>query len=155
MRQWNYESRSKKLKEFGLFSYQQYLDSDEWATRKWIYELENTKRCVFCGSKDRVDLHHRSYDRLGNEADDDLMWLCRTHHQEYHDTGQMPQKPTEQQVEALEDIGYPAAAIKTFSQREAARKIYAAQERLLRQHRDDDNDWLCTDANTKTWIERN
>lgn len=33
---------------------------------------------------DGLDLHHLSYDRLGREADDDLIAMCREHHDLLH-----------------------------------------------------------------------
>ena len=43
--------------------------------------------CAVCGAEwslGRGDLHHRSYDRLGHEADADLVPVCRACHTELH-----------------------------------------------------------------------
>lgn len=43
--------------------------------------------CAVCDAPWRVtrdDLHHRSYDRLGHELDEDLVALCRGCHEELH-----------------------------------------------------------------------
>lgn len=40
--------------------------------------------CKVCGAKDEVTLHHLTYERLGNERDDDLIPLCWTHHGSFH-----------------------------------------------------------------------
>jgi hypothetical protein len=150
----DFEIRNDRLNQLCFDEYQQYLDSESWDTRKYLYELDHPKRCSFCASKEKVDLHHRSYENLGNELDEDLVWLCRDHHREYHETGQMPIKPTDKQIEILAEIGCSAAVIKSSSQREAARKIHVAQQRFLRKQRDADDDWLCTDANIQAWVER-
>jgi len=38
------------------------------------------KKCIICGSTCRIECHHKTYDRVGNELDRDLCWLCRKHH---------------------------------------------------------------------------
>lgn len=41
------------------------------------------QKCKICNSYGH-DLHHISYDNLGNEADEDLCWLCRDCHTSLH-----------------------------------------------------------------------
>jgi hypothetical protein len=62
-----------------------YYDSSVWAQRKrrWVSE-GGVMECFVCGSADRVDLHHKSYIRLGEEHHDDLVPLCRQHHHDTH-----------------------------------------------------------------------
>lgn len=66
--------------------YNTYIKSDAWRAvkaRYWASKLP--KVCYVCGTKKRLDLHHRTYTRLGHERLDDLIPLCRTHHQSVHD----------------------------------------------------------------------
>jgi len=69
------------------------MDSAAWRARRaaWYAEwLERHGRdpfCLVCGSTwtlRRGDLHHRCYDRLGDERFADLLPLCRTDHAHLH-----------------------------------------------------------------------
>lgn len=76
-------------------NYYEYIKSEEWKqTRKRFYSskmykvlCENGKwSCYCCGTKDKpLDLHHRSYKRLGRENISlDLVPVCRECHNEIH-----------------------------------------------------------------------
>lgn len=41
-------------------------------------------RCAVCGSQEWDDLHHLSYAHLGQERHEDMVALCRPHHDEIH-----------------------------------------------------------------------
>jgi hypothetical protein len=60
---------------------------EAWHTA-WVATYGSEPVCLICGrpwSLRGGDLHHRSYLRLGNEADADLIPLCRTPcHQRLH-----------------------------------------------------------------------
>jgi len=73
--------------------YTAYLRSDAWFRRRerWHAEyLETTGTdpvCAVCGRAwrlDRDDLHHRSYNHLGDEHHWDLTPLCRADHAALH-----------------------------------------------------------------------
>ncbi len=70
-------------------TYETYMSSpDWWATRRWwkeMYEREHgcPPTCAACGGK-WSDLHHRTYARLGHEAHNDLVAVCRPCHTEVH-----------------------------------------------------------------------
>jgi hypothetical protein len=44
------------------------------------------QQCAVCWDP-HVDLHHKTYRRLGEELLDDLVPLCRDHHDELHERG--------------------------------------------------------------------
>lgn len=46
--------------------------------------LKRQPTCVICESTDRLHVHHRTYDRVGHEAQSDLVVLCADHHMELH-----------------------------------------------------------------------
>jgi hypothetical protein len=89
-----------RLKKDGCRNLFEYLVSDHWWDLKERYratvhltgqDAGYRKRglpqtCVVCRDKN-VDLHHRTYARLGEEHLDDLVPLCRTHHDQLHDEG--------------------------------------------------------------------
>jgi len=66
------------------WNYQKYIRSAAWEAKKKKYrESKLPQTCLVCGSK-KIDLHHRTYKRLGNEWLNDLVPLCREHHEGVH-----------------------------------------------------------------------
>lgn len=65
--------------------YHHYLLSEEWKNKRrdvlafWEY------RCVLCYSDENVQVHHRTYERIGNERFTDLILLCDACHAKFHD----------------------------------------------------------------------
>ena len=68
-----------------------YMDSPAWFRRRerWLQEFAarataaKSRVCVVCGAKWTLrhgDLHHRTYARLGAETWQDLVPMCRDHH---------------------------------------------------------------------------
>ncbi len=66
------------------WQYQNYINSLEWRKKRQQYfDSKLTQKCLVCDSQ-TVDLHHRTYKRLGKEWLNDLVPLCRQHHDECH-----------------------------------------------------------------------
>lgn len=66
-------------------NYSEYLQSERWqATRRRMMASKKVYRCYVCRSTERLDLHHKTYKRIGRERLADLVWLCRACHQEAH-----------------------------------------------------------------------
>lgn len=66
-------------------TYEDYIKSDEWKKRReWaLYFWEY--RCSLCFSEDDLQVHHRTYQRLGNENLNDLIVLCKSCHERFHE----------------------------------------------------------------------
>ena len=64
--------------------YKRYLKSNAWAIRKNAYYKRHDRQCAACGSWKKIQLHHVSYDNLGNEPDQDLVPLCFKDHRNAH-----------------------------------------------------------------------
>jgi 5-methylcytosine-specific restriction endonuclease McrA len=64
------------------YTYNEYLHSEWWLCRKADAIRRAGYRCQKCGSIARLQVHHVSYLRLGNERDEDLMVLCAKCHEE-------------------------------------------------------------------------
>ncbi len=64
--------------------YDEYIHSAEWATVRTRALRRAQFRCEWCGTKKKLQVHHRSYARLGNESPDDLQVLCKKCHEERH-----------------------------------------------------------------------
>lgn len=64
--------------------YLAYMNTPEWR------RVRNRKlrtvgyQCERCGSKRDLQVHHKTYERLGNERDDDLEVLCANDHEAEH-----------------------------------------------------------------------
>ena len=64
--------------------YQDYLKSDAWKLKAEDAKLRAGNRCQVCYSADRLEVHHRTYTRLGNEEPMDLTVLCHPCHALFH-----------------------------------------------------------------------
>jgi hypothetical protein len=66
--------------------YRAYLESPEWRVRRQWKLDEARNRCEVCNSSEPpIDVHHRTYERLGRERQSDLVVLCRQCHDRFHD----------------------------------------------------------------------
>lgn len=55
-----------------------YLQSNEWRARCYRLYQKRGHVCEMCGRNDRpLEVHHKTYDNLGHERDDELMIVCR------------------------------------------------------------------------------
>jgi hypothetical protein len=72
----------------GRFAYVDYLESPGWQlTRKEALTRADFK-CQRCGASDtELNVHHLTYERLGEELPSDLVVLCRRCHQREHGIG--------------------------------------------------------------------
>jgi len=63
--------------------YSVYIQSVEWQVKS---SLERTKNpnCSLCNRKGVLHVHHRTYVRLGEEKDGDLIVLCSDCHELFH-----------------------------------------------------------------------
>ena len=69
--------------------YSEYLKTEWWQQRRVKALARAEHRCQVCNSDKRLEIHHRTYERLGHERDADLVVLCRTCHQLFHDSGEL------------------------------------------------------------------
>lgn len=81
----------RRVRRRGLYA--SWMSSRQWLARReqwqraWVAAHGAEPRCVACGGPWSLrggDLHHRSYDRLGAEADCDLIPLDRACHDRLH-----------------------------------------------------------------------
>lgn len=78
---------SRRLKKLGFNSYASYLRSAHWRSLRYRYRNSPStpNECYICGNDKNLELHHRTYVRLGHERFSDLVLLCRPCHQDTHD----------------------------------------------------------------------
>lgn len=68
--------------------YNEYLKSKHWTALKTRYKeskLYKSGKCVLCGCNNNINIHHKSYKRLGHERLNDLIVLCQSCHKQLHD----------------------------------------------------------------------
>jgi 5-methylcytosine-specific restriction endonuclease McrA len=83
-------AREAEIARLRSLPYAEYLVSDHWLAVRTIALREAYKRCQLCYSRKQLNVHHRTYERLGGEAQDDLIVLCRACHAKFHD--KLPQR---------------------------------------------------------------
>ncbi len=66
--------------------YEDYLRSEAWKRRREYMLRRAGYRCRLCNRGERLEVHHRTYERLGAEDPDDLTVLCHDCHLRYHNT---------------------------------------------------------------------
>lgn len=75
----------RAAQEAGWPSYAAYLASPAWkALRRRVMERDRW-RCVLCGSKKNLQVHHDRYDGLGREELRDLKTVCTACHEHIHE----------------------------------------------------------------------
>ena len=67
-----------------LESYQHYLQTDHWNEVRADALKRYDNRCAICNSPDRLDVHHRTYERLHCELPMDVVVLCHECHDLFH-----------------------------------------------------------------------
>jgi len=67
-------------------SYKNYLNSEHWKDVKYRFNKSklNKKCCYACKNKENLNLHHKTYKRLGHEKLNDLIYLCQSCHNIVH-----------------------------------------------------------------------
>ena len=65
--------------------YIKYLQSEGWKIKRGGALTAAAYRCQVCNSSKRLDVHHRTYSRLGDEYPEDLTVLCRECHTLFHE----------------------------------------------------------------------
>jgi hypothetical protein len=66
-------------------SYQAYINSPIWRKKVEEYFSRHRRRCWLCGTTDKIQLHHQTYENMGREEDSDLLPVCETHHRAIHE----------------------------------------------------------------------
>ena len=63
--------------------YDDYLKSDRW---KYLTQAirRAVKACEMCSFPYELNVHHKTYKRVGNERREDLIVLCRSCHSRHH-----------------------------------------------------------------------
>lgn len=88
------EAKADKIRALRSMPYQEYLQTPEWQERRQRHLKSAGYRCQVCNqAKGPLDVHHRTYERRGDEYYKDLLLLCRTCHEIFHTTGRLAKAP--------------------------------------------------------------
>lgn len=91
--------RQAQAQELRKLSYHDYLQTDHWKeTRRQA--LRRAKfSCQVCNARDTLlNVHHRTYERLGMEHRADLIVLCEGCHALFHKNGKLAPVPERKAV---------------------------------------------------------
>jgi 5-methylcytosine-specific restriction endonuclease McrA len=66
------------------WQYRRYLRSAHWQKTRLDAVRRAGYRCERCGAGGRLEVHHRTYARIGHERPGDLAALCRSCHRAAH-----------------------------------------------------------------------
>jgi DnaB helicase-like protein len=69
--------------------YEEYLKTPEWKVKRAQRLAQDRNRCVICNCAEKLQVHHRTYVRRGNELLEDLTTLCDNCHEHHHRRMQM------------------------------------------------------------------
>lgn len=83
----------------------EYLRSEHWQLTRAAALARAENRCQVCNASSRLDVHHRTYERLGNEHPGDLTVLCRRCHDLFHDQKSGQKKTKTQAAKTRPRIG--------------------------------------------------
>lgn len=81
IRRWQ---RHLRLQKFGYRDYCTYLRSAHWHSVKARYRVSDQPQDCICGEAEAIQLHHMTYERVGEELLTDLTPLCPTCHAMIH-----------------------------------------------------------------------
>jgi len=76
---------AERGRELADMAYPDYLDTPEWQARRKIMLAQAGYRCQVCNRDRSLHVHHRTYERRGNEHPADLIVLCDECHKLFHD----------------------------------------------------------------------
>jgi hypothetical protein len=70
-------------KEARKYWYQCYLLSEQWKTRRSAVMARDNHMCQYCGGE-ATEVHHLTYENIGNEPLEELIAICRMCHEDQH-----------------------------------------------------------------------
>lgn len=83
-------NRESRLAELKRMPYADYLQTPEWAEVRQSALKRAKFRCQICNRAGRLNVHHRTYERRGEELSSDVIVMCAACHSIYHENGRMP-----------------------------------------------------------------
>ena len=69
-----------------MVDYRTYIKSEEWQRKRELVLEFWDHKCATCFNHRDLHVHHRTYERLGEEKLTDLIVLCEGCHEKFHET---------------------------------------------------------------------
>ena len=80
----------ERVRQLRAMPYREYLLTPEWQERRKARLKAARYRCQVCNAGDRrLNVHHRTYKRRGDEEPRDLIVLCEDCHHLFHRNGSL------------------------------------------------------------------
>lgn len=64
--------------------YKEYLKTEHWKEVRIKKYKKKKRSCAICGSFEKLEVHHLTYNNIGNEKGEDLRVLCHRCHELAH-----------------------------------------------------------------------
>lgn len=84
--------------------YEQYLQTPEWRAKRDQALERDDYHCRACNGDEKLHVHHRTYERRGNEDLNDLTTLCEECHGRFHCKTNQAEPRIEQRYQRREFI---------------------------------------------------
>ncbi len=107
----------QRIQELRTMPYLDYLQTPEWAAKRQQILDRDGHRCRVCNSTEQLNVHHRTYERRGDEDLDDLTTLCQPCHEYFHSREKQEsqkQDPQKQSLTPRAPVKIPPFGIHTF-----------------------------------------
>ncbi len=72
--------RQARISQLRKMPFEEYRLTPEWRSRRNRVLLRAGYKCELCYLCGQLDVHHRTYERYGEESPSDLIALCRSCH---------------------------------------------------------------------------
>lgn len=99
--------------------YDKYLNSEHWRNLRTKIAYQRNFTCEKCNKKviSKYHIHHLTYDNIGNEKDEDLMFLCENCHNKIHNCKIEKRKVRKEQQEKNKRLSIPKNYINSSNYR--------------------------------------
>lgn len=108
--------------------YRDYLDSEEWRELKLDLLMNRGCRCEECfddKQPNELDVHHKTYERIFNELETDLILLCRRCHRLEHNLPILSFRKKETDPDDIAEVG-----------RKLRENIYRSYEQYIKAYKE-------------------
>jgi len=120
----------RQMRKHNVASMKEYYSSSRWKLLKSIKSNEK-KFCSICKSPKGLQLHHKTYERFGEEDLNDLCWVCYLCHEAIHNISNRYMKPVEQTTQMAKSNWKDNGSRKGFVQKDTIKKQTKNQRMAL------------------------
>jgi 5-methylcytosine-specific restriction endonuclease McrA len=86
------EARNEELRRLRSMPYAEYLKTEHWQEVRKAAIKRAKFRCQTCNANKPLQVHHRTYERRGQEYSTDVIALCADCHKTFHENGKIAQR---------------------------------------------------------------